>query len=214
MLTEFETQSNGFRALIGKVVAVPLLHAQWLNTFSFLEYIGFRKIVKSQQADAINISLMSHALEEGRHAFALKKLAAKIGGPTFEFYMPDTLLCGEEAGHYFQELDHRCEQAFTSQPDHIRTRLTYLYVTWLIERRAIEVYGLYRQVIGQSEIGDKLDALMGEEANHLTDFAGALQAQDPQFATRSRELQAIEASLYGGFVSALGEHLHAVAEAA
>jgi len=211
MLMDFETQSNGLRALISSIVADTSLHAKWLNTFSFLEYVGFRKIVKSQQADALNISLMSHALEEGRHAFALKKLSAKIGGPKFEFYTRDTLLCGEEAEHYFQELDQRCEQAFAGRPDHIRAHLTYLYVTWLIEHRAIEIYGLYRQTIGQSEIGHKIDGLLGEEANHLKEVESALQTQDPQFPTRSQELQRVEANLFVMFVNEVGRHLHAVA---
>ena len=41
---------NCLEGLISQIVADPALHARWLNTFSYLEYVGFRKIVKSQRA--------------------------------------------------------------------------------------------------------------------------------------------------------------------
>ena len=76
-------------AVIGIVMQDDHIHARWLNTFSFLEYIGFRKIVKSQRAEVLNRSLLVHALEEGRHALLLKKLAVKLGGSKFDFYRPE-----------------------------------------------------------------------------------------------------------------------------
>ena len=53
----------------------PNLHARWLNMFSYLEYIGFRKIVKSQGAENLSLETLGHAVEEGRHALMLKKFA-------------------------------------------------------------------------------------------------------------------------------------------
>jgi len=40
---------NCLEGLISQIVADPALHARWLNTFSYLEYVGFRKILKSQR---------------------------------------------------------------------------------------------------------------------------------------------------------------------
>jgi len=39
---------DGLKVLVDRIVVDPNLHARWINTFSYLEYIGFRKIVKSQ----------------------------------------------------------------------------------------------------------------------------------------------------------------------
>lgn len=38
---------NRLEDLVERIVADPALHARWLNTFSYLEYVGIRKIVKS-----------------------------------------------------------------------------------------------------------------------------------------------------------------------
>ncbi len=130
--------------LIGIVAKDPRLHARWLNTFSFLEYIGFRKIVKSQRAEMLNSTILGHALEEGRHALRLKKLAIHIGGRDFENYAPELMICGEEAEDYFQSLDHDCEAQFMDRSEKDRAKLTYHYVTWLIERRALDVYAVYQ----------------------------------------------------------------------
>src|SRR5271156_4542280 len=142
--------SDRLEALIAIVVKDDHMHARWLNTFSFLEYMGFRKIVKSQRAEVLNRSLLMHALEEGGHAFLLKKLAVKVGGKTFDFYAPETMLCFEGAKAYFQKLDHGCDAKFADRNDLDRAKLVYLYVTWLIERRALDVYGRYQRVLGHS----------------------------------------------------------------
>ncbi len=195
------------KAVIDIVVQDDHLHARWLNTFSFLEYIGFRKIVKSQRAEVLNRSLLMHALEEGRHALLLKKLAVKLAGPAFDFYTPETMLCTDAAKTYFQELDHGCDEKFADRSDLERAKLVYLYVTWLVERRALDVYGLYHKVLGDSEVAPKLRALLAEEVGHLRAVEAGIAAGDPDHAARSSEFEALEHRLYETFVSALAHEL-------
>ncbi|HEY5226346.1 MAG TPA: hypothetical protein VIJ06_06095 [Methylovirgula sp.] len=194
-------------SLIGTVVKDPQLHARWINTFSFLEYIGFRKIVKSQKAETLNATTLGHAVEEGRHALRLKKLAIQIGGPAFETYTADVLLCGEEAEDYFQSLDHQCEAQFADRDEEARARLTYLYVTWLVERRALEVYGLYKKVLGGGPIAQKLDGLLAEEVGHLNHVESEIARTDPQHATHGPLVIALEAQLYDTFIGVLAATL-------
>ncbi len=194
-------------ASIAAIVADPALHARWLNTFSYLEYVGFRKIVKSQRAEALNAEILNHALEEGRHALGLKNIALKIGGEAFATYAPQTMLCGEEAEDYFQSLDRACDEAFADRPDALRARLVYCYVTWLVERRALEVYGVYKDALGASPVAARIGGLLMEEEKHLADVGAELLALDPEFSVRGPRLEAIEAQLYERFVDALAAAL-------
>jgi len=198
---------NCLEGLISQIVADPALHARWLNTFSYLEYVGFRKILKSQRAEVLTTAILTHACEEGRHALGLKKLAVKLGGAGFDSYAPQVLLCGEEAEAYFQDLDQFCDEAFADRSADERVRLAYGYVTWLVERRALDVYGLYKSALGDSEIARKLGGLLAEETKHLADIEALLQAADPAFATRSKEFEAVENSLYEVFLAALTKAL-------
>jgi hypothetical protein len=188
--------------LVNIVVADPQLHARWINTFSFLEYVGFRKIVKSQQAETLSAEVLAHALEEGRHAMGLKKLALKIGGKAFDSYAPEALLCGEEAEDYFQTLDKSCDAALAELSEAQRAALVYLYVTWLVEIRALEVYTTYGKAVAASGGAQGLDGLLAEEAQHLSRVTSELQKRDPDFAARSKIFSALEAELYEKVLSA------------
>ena len=180
-----QTQDR-LEGLIGRIVADTVLHARWLNTFSYLEYVGFRKIVKSQRAEGLTAAILGHACEEGRHALGLKKLAIKLGGAEFDSYASEVLLCGEEAEAYFQDLDKACDEAFANRSEAERGKLTYCYRTWLVERRALDVYGTYKNALGDSDIARKLGGLLAEETKHLADVEAVLHAIDPEFSTRRR----------------------------
>jgi hypothetical protein len=194
--------SDRLASLVARVVADPQLHARWVNTFSFLEYVGFRKIVKSQQAETLSAEILAHALEEGRHAMSLKKLAIKIGGKAFDSYRADVLLCGEEAEGYFQTLDQACDAALQDQNEEQRSALVYLYVTWLVEIRALDVYSVYGKAVAPFGGAQGLDGLLAEEAQHLSRVESELQKRDLDFAMRSRAFSAIEAELYETVLSA------------
>ncbi len=189
--------------LINLIVADKHLHARWLNTFSFLEYVGFRKIVKSQRAEALTSEILTHALEEGRHALGLKKLALKIGGEEFATYAPDNMLCADDAEDYMQNLDAGCNEVFADRPDALRSKLVYCYVTWLVERRALQVYGLYKTALGDSPVAGRIAGLLMEEEKHLSDVETEIAAADPDFAARAPKLEELEAKLYETFVDAL-----------
>jgi hypothetical protein len=121
------------------------------------------------------------------------------------------LLCGEEAEAYFQDLDKACDEAFAGRTEAERGKLTYCYVTWLVERRALDVYGIYKKALGDSEITRKLCALLAEETKHLADVEAVLHASDPEFSTRSKEFEAVEAALYQNFTDSLSRELARIA---
>lgn len=203
------TAMPNIESLIAAIVRDPRLHARFINTFSFLEYVGFRKIVKSQRAETFTADVLNHAVEEGRHALRLKKLAIGMGGPAFDSYGPEVLLCGEEAEAYMQALDHQCEAQFTDRPDVERVKLTYLYVTWLIERRALAVYETYKQAVAGSEIVARIDGLLAEEVGHLRLVEGEIALADPQHVARAPAVMALEAELYTTFLASLAGTLAA-----
>lgn len=183
-----------------RILASRDLHARWINTFSFLEYIGFRKIVKSQLARHLDVDTLTHMIEEGRHALRLKRLALRIGGELYSTYSPESLLCGEAAEFYFQELDQKCEELLSEHfaPDTL-SRLVYLYVTWIVETRALSVYKQYQAEAPQIP----LSGLVAEEELHLNSVRRELRDTDPAFESRATQVKVIEEGLYQRFLTAL-----------
>src|SRR3954466_7408301 len=66
-------------ALLGDVVAVPGVHARFVNTLSRLEYVGVRKMLKSRRSERMDLDGLQHVLDEGVHALRLKKAAIGLG---------------------------------------------------------------------------------------------------------------------------------------
>ncbi len=193
--------------IVATIIADPTLHARWLNTFSFLEYVGFRKIVKSQRAETLGLAVLTHALEEGRHALGLRKIAVKLGGPRFDSYEPETLLCGEAAESYFQDLDAACDAAFSDRAEAERSRLAYASVTALVERRALDVYEAYKRALGTSEIARKLEGLLAEEVKHLGEVESWLAEAGAGSVIAAADLSAREEELYERFLGAVEHEL-------
>jgi hypothetical protein len=81
-----------------------------------LEYIGARKILKSQPEEGMSLMLLTHAAEELRHAKALKGLVERLGGRANMGYGADETLCGEQARAYFQSLDDQVSAEVGTEP--------------------------------------------------------------------------------------------------
>ena len=119
------------------------LHAKLINTFSLMEYIGGRKILKSQLESKVTEALLSHVAEEVRHAMTLKRLALKLSDGGLHSYGDEHVLGGQAARHYMQKVDRGAADYFKSDD----AWKNYLLTTWLIEERALLVYPLYEEVM-------------------------------------------------------------------
>ena len=156
------------------LVQDPKNHAKWLNTLSFLEYIGARKIIKSQDASSLNMMMLEHISEEVRHAYFFKSLSEKAFPGTCVGYHDRELLAGRESEDYFQSLDVMVTEELVMS----KTLLNYLYVTWLIEKRALWLYKLYSQVLGNDEVGVRLRVVLNEEGRHLEEMRTLIEKID------------------------------------
>jgi bacterioferritin (cytochrome b1) len=65
-------------SLLEKIVQQNETHAKWLNTLSFMENAGARKISACEHPTNVSLIQLKHAAEEHRHAYYLKKQILKI----------------------------------------------------------------------------------------------------------------------------------------
>ena len=169
---------------LSTLIHEPQWHARWLNTLSFLEYIGARKIIKSQEAHSLDLMMLEHISEETRHAHFFKRLSEKVLPGACLGYREGELLAGRESERYFQSLD----AMVTTELGTPRTRLNYLYVTWLIEERAVLVYKLYSQVMREKGGAFKLQAVLNEEGRHLEEMRFLIQKIDSKQSADRQKL--------------------------
>jgi len=171
------------------------LEARWLNTLSLLESIGARKITKTVCQKHPSQEILEHLADEARHSYVFKKLSNEIEGAETQGY-----LCGEAAINYFQSLDTQASQWIASHLGE-DTYINYLFVTWLIERRAMRLYPLYRTLTSYAPLADELQKIVVEESTHMhpiEDKAKSMLSED-----KAQELFAIEDRLFAEFEKSL-----------
>lgn len=156
---------------IQQLLHKPELHARFLNTFSLLEFIGARKIMKSQQEEMVTPTVLAHATEEIRHAQIIKKLAIKVGGKNVISYEPRTLLCGQEARNYIHGIDYKAQEVL-GETDSWRN---YLLTTLIVEERAQELYPYYDMALSSIGLGGPLATIVREEVGHLEEVITKLK---------------------------------------
>jgi len=186
-------------AVLGSLIAAPARHARMINTLSLLEHMGSHKIMATQHSAAIDQATLKHVAEEAHHAYFMKRQAEKTAGRALE-YVAEDLLAPASARMYFQRLEVATVRALGSQRS---TRAAYLYMSMIVEFRALWFYGLYEQALKRARHALSLKRVIGEEQAHLTDMAERLQAGDELDDARAAEVLAVERTLYSRLLGAL-----------
>ena len=186
-----------FQNLIYQIVKQPSLHARFLNTLSFLEYIGARKIFKSLPAQIYDEFFLSHSAEEAFHSLFFKKLSKKVGQKDLDFSKSE-MLASEQMERYMQNLDKKAEEV--SQKQQV---LNYLYTTWIVEKRALIAYTSYNRILKEKDFGFSLTPVLKDEAKHLKEMETLLEKQDKNFKQNQDKLLEFEKKEFENLLSKL-----------
>lgn len=162
-------QMSGF---FGELLGNDGVHSRFLNSLSYLEYRGARKIARALQTEDIDDDVLTHAMEESRHALYFKKLAIKLGGNDYRFYRTNSLLAERAIKSYFYDLDQATEKIISQQMisdpiDGSRKKAVYYFVTWLIEERAMKLYQTYEAVLTKADHWISVKPVIADEDRHL-----------------------------------------------
>lgn len=203
--TKSSVSTEPIRFFLQKIIQEPKQHSRWLNTISFLEHIGSRKILATQSGIGMGEMILRHASEEARHAHFFKRMSERISPGSCPDYQTGNLHCGFSAFLYFQRLDGMVLKNLNVSGIQGKKQsfLSYLYVTHLIEERADFLYKEYDQVLKENQIPVSLKAVLKEEEFHLAEMQAALITEDPEYGTRYALFQENEKKNYLKFEKAL-----------
>ncbi|HMI97492.1 MAG TPA: hypothetical protein VK479_13350 [Micropepsaceae bacterium] len=182
-LSAFEVQNQSLvapvRARLASLCKDPPQQARFLNMLSLLEHIGSRKIMASQAMTAAGHDILKHLAEEARHAFFFKRAAEKLARRPLD-YSPANTMAGASARSYMDRLDAEIALALASAPP----VLPYLYMSLIVELRAVWTYGLYQTVLTEEKAGVTLKSILAEEELHLCEMLARLKHRDSNVAAR------------------------------
>lgn len=188
------------------IVGNDRLHAKWLNTLSYLENTGARKISACENDHTTDIVQLKHAAEEHRHAYYLKKQITKLEAGTLAHYENKDLLAPVFTKQYLQRLDLACSR-YLGERYHISGNklkyAAYLFVTYAIEVRADELYPVYQEVLTALQSKVMVKSIILEEEGHLEEMTHMLQLFDADWNDPAKAILEIEKELFNNWFSAV-----------
>ncbi len=107
---------------------------------------------------------------------------------------------------YFQRLEVAIRRAFGGD---VHPRTIYLYMSMIVEFRAVWGYGLYQSVLQRAGSSISLKSLLAEEEGHLSDMAARLSEIGDWSGEQVRSFCAVEKRLYERLLSGLQEAVEA-----
>lgn len=194
------------RKVLDRIVPNRSLHAKWLNTLSYMEHVGATKIARTQSGPEATFMTLKHAAEEARHGFFLKKLAHRLEPEGLPNYHREFLLAPTHSHQYLYRLDlaasRLCRDAGLQGRD--LHDLSYLLVTYAIEVRADELYGVYQEYLEDySEAKLSVRGIINEEEGHLAEMETALADYPEELRGLTRPMLDLENALYADWLDTL-----------
>ena len=195
--------------MLSQIVSSDPLHAKWLNTVSYLENCGARKIAACEHPTLVKEEVLKHAAEEFRHAHYLKSQIERVSStPILDYSLPN-LIGGTASLHYLTALDLKTSRYLTQTVGLSKGALraaAYLLVTYAIEVRAEEFYPVYDQVLRQHGSKVAVKSILLEEKEHLAEMREGL-SQLPSGFVYAEKICAMERALYDKWLDAVSEEL-------
>jgi len=193
--------------LLPQLIADPSLHARWLNTLSYMENCGARKIAACEHPTQVKEEMLKHAAEEFRHAHHLKRQIEKVSPKSLPDYSLHSILGGMKTMHYLEALDLHTSR-YLSQNVGLSKRevqaTAYLLVTFAIEKRAEQLYTLYDAYLRRAGSKANVKALLLEEKEHLAEMQRNLDVL-PSGQLHAHHVCLFEEQLYQEWIRQVAE---------
>ncbi|TKC10007.1 hypothetical protein FA048_07305 [Pedobacter polaris] len=201
-------------SILEKIVNDNTLHSKWLNTLSYMENAGAKKISASEHKEEVTLLILKHAAEEHRHAYYLKKQLAKLDENFCKTYSNAELLAPNYTKYYLNTLDVQVcrylKDNFNLSGYDLKFA-AYLFVTYAIEVRADELYPIYQDVLSAKDSRVTVKSIILEEEGHLEEMLNQLREFSPDWEKHAQEIIKIEQKMFNDWMIGLQEELTIVA---
>lgn len=181
-------------------------HYLWLRSLSYLEYIGYRKMVKSVPYSKVNRGVYKHLSDEIEHSFILRESAEKsFPRKSIPKALDEGLI--RIAEDYFQGIDSKIHDYVKEKTGEANPFLAYMAVSYVIEKRAMRVYPTYFAALTSPPLKGVIQKIVKEESEHLSYLEGVMEALTEGPALRDPFLFEMEERLFSRYLQAMDRFL-------
>jgi rubrerythrin len=199
-------------SILQNIVNDNLLHSKWLNTLSYMENAGAKKISASEHKEQVTLLILKHAAEEHRHAYYLKKQLAKLDENVCKTYSNAELLAPNHTKYYLNTLDvlvcRYLKNQFSLSGYDLKFA-AYLFVTYAIEVRADELYPIYQDILTAKNSRVTVKSIILEEEGHLEEMLNQLREFSPDWEKHADAIIKIEQKMFNDWMIGLEKEIFA-----
>ena len=199
-------------SILQNIVNDNLLHDKWLNTLSYMENAGAKKISASEHKEQVTLLILKHAAEEHRHAYYLKKQLAKLDENVCKTYSNAELLAPNHTKYYLNTLDvlvcRYLKNQFSLSGYDLKFA-AYLFVTYAIEVRADELYPIYQAILTAQNSRVTVKSIILEEEGHLEEMLNQLREFSPDWEKHADAIIKIEQKMFNDWMIGLEKEIFA-----
>lgn len=185
MDTGADSLAKDLEEVLTYIVSDSELHSKFINSVSYLENCGARKIAACEHPTLVREEILKHASEEFRHAHYLKKQIKRVTQTEFLDYSLDTIVGGFATLQYLDRLDlfaSRYMRKALKLPLRETIDRAYLLVTYAIELRAEMFYPIYHKALKANGSKVTVKSILLEEEEHLAEMRRGISAIPDGFA--------------------------------
>ncbi|WP_316766236.1 hypothetical protein [Pedobacter frigiditerrae] len=197
-------------SILENIVNNNVLHSRWLNTLSYMENAGAKKISASEHKEEVTLLILKHAAEEHRHAYYLKKQLAKLDENLCKTYSNAELLAPNHTKYYLNTLDvlvcRYLKNHFKLSGYDLKFA-AYLFVTYAIEVRADELYPIYQEILTAKESRVTVKSIILEEEGHLEEMLNQLREFSADWEKHANEIIKIEQQMFNDWMVGLAKEV-------
>ncbi len=196
------------KPIIEQITQDPFVHAQWLNTLSFMENTGAKKISRFESKTDVSLLILKHAAEEHRHAYYLKKQISKLSPTGFDNYDDSWLISPQTSKYYLDMLDVHVSKYIKKTlglSGYPLKWASYLLVTYAIEVRADELYPIYQEILTAQQSKIQVKSIIVEEVGHLNEMKAQLAEFSPDWETHATKACELENKLFQSWIHSLSQ---------
>lgn len=207
-MNTFVSFAEPIRQFLLRIISSHQLHAKWLNTLSYLENCGARKIAACEHPTLVKEEMLKHAAEEFRHAHYLKRQIKRVSSESMETYSLSFILGGMASWNYLTSLDlETCRYLKVKGLGRdVIKKAAYLLVTYAIELRADELYHIYDEILKKNGSKVTVKSILLEEKEHLNEMKEGL-GQLPSGFIYAEQVCALEGEFCKKWIDSINKSL-------
>lgn len=198
------SHSVTWNQFLDQITQNPFQHHLWLRALSYLEYIGYRKMVKAVPYNKVNTGVYHHLSDEIQHSFMLREIADKHFGTSLSMQKVSSLVGIAE--DYFQGLDSQVDDWIESKLGEKDSYASYVWVSYTIEKRAMKVYPQYLAKLTDQALKLVVQKIIKDEADHLSYLEDVIRELPDEISLKNAPVLQIEERCFEGFLERMHDY--------